>query len=387
MKFYIANAILIFLNSYIVLRFAKHMHLLKYNFSIFSIIIFLVAFQNMGFDHESKWLSAVEHSFNSEKIATFIYQASYLLFGTITCLFFYNIVIDIFKIFLKSTCSASSQLPIYIDKFYVIGLTLATAITVILGVTAVLKGPIVEKVEIFIKDLPNEFNNFKIVQISDLHVGKIIKREYVLNVVNIANSLSPNLVALTGDFVDGSVQQLENDVKPLSNIKSSHGTFFVTGNHEYYSGAEQWVREFTKLGAKVLSNEHVVINNGNAQLIIAGVTDFSTIRLQLPNASSPSKALVGAPDNLVKILLAHQPTSYIEAHKAGYDLQLSGHTHGGQYFPFTQLIRFFHKYYRGLNNHEGMWIYINRGTGYWGPPLRLGASPEITLIVLKTISN
>jgi predicted MPP superfamily phosphohydrolase len=384
MKFYVANIILALLNSYVVFRLTKYLPMYKHKFSFLIIIIGLVAFQNIGFNHKSKWLAGIEHIANSEKSIALIYQASYLLFGIITCLFLYTLVVDILNVILKISVSQNSHLYIFFDKFHLTIIILSTLITIILGIVEVVKGPNVERIEVFIKGLPNNFNNFNIVQVSDLHVGRIIKHDYVLDVVNITNSLNPDLIALTGDFVDGSVQELKSDVIPLSQLKSRHGTFLVTGNHEYYSGAEQWIQEFTNLGIKVLSNEHVLINNKNDQIVLAGVTDYSTIHNLSPNASSPKKALTGAPRNLVKILLAHQPASHIEAHKAGYNLQLSGHTHAGQYFPFTLLIRFFHRYYRGLNYHEGMWIYINRGTGYWGPPLRLGAPPEITLIVLKS---
>ena len=384
MKFYIANIILTLLNSYVILRLVKHLPIYKYKFSFLVIIIGLVTFQNIGCNPESRLLARIEYFANSERLTTLIYQASYLLFGIITCLFFHTLVMDILNITLRLSVSQTSQVYIYFDKFYSVTIILVTSVTIIFGIAAIVKGPNIERVEIFIKDLPDNFSDFRIVQISDLHVGKIIRHNYVSNVVNIANSLDPDLIALTGDFVDGSVRELKSDVAPLSQLKSIHGTFLVTGNHEYYSGAEQWIQEFTNLGIKVLSNEHVLIKNKNAQIVLAGVTDYSTIRNSLTDVSSPSKALVGAPKDLIKILLAHQPASYAEAHKAGYNLQLSGHTHAGQYFPFTLLIRFFHRYYKGLNYHEGMWIYINRGTGYWGPPLRLGAPPEITLIVLKS---
>ena len=383
MKFYILNAVLIFLNAYVVLRFTKHLHLLKHQFFIISSIVALVLFQKIGLDHDDKFINVIGRFFDSDSISSQVYQASYFLFGIITCLFFYTAIMDIASIAIKLICIPSSPISIYFNKFYVPAIILVTSLTVILGLITIIKGPVVEKVEVVIKNLPGGFDNFRIVQISDLHVGKIIKRDYVLNVVEIANSLSPNLIALTGDFVDGSVRELKNDVEPLRQLKSTHGTFFVTGNHEYYSGAEQWKNEFRNLGFNVLSNGHVIINNYKDHIIIAGVTDYSTIRLQSQNASNPSQVIMGAQSELVKILLAHQPVNYIEAHKAGYDLQLSGHTHAGQYFPFTLLIIFFHKYFKGLNNHDGMWIYISRGTGYWGPPLRLGAPPEITLITLK----
>jgi len=384
MKFFIANIILILLNSYVVSRLARHLPINNYKFSFLLIVLSITAVQDIV-HLKPKQLQVFEQFFNSEKVIFLIYQASYLLFGIMTSLFIYILIMDIIGIILKLSVSSTSSLYVCFGKFYLTIISMSVLITIIGGVIEVVKGPIIEEVEIPIKNLPVSFDNFRIIQISDLHVGKIIKRNYVLNVVNIANSLDPNLIVLTGDFVDGSVQELRNDISPLGQLKSSHGIFFVTGNHEYYSGVDQWIKLFTNFGIKVLSNEYVLIKHMNEHVILAGVTDYSTIRTQSPDASSPSKALLGAPKDLVKVLLAHQPASYIEAHKAGYNLQLSGHTHAGQYFPFTILIRFFHRYYKGLNYHEGMWIYINRGTGYWGPPLRLGAPPEITLIKLKSV--
>jgi len=158
--------------------------------------------------------------------------------------------------------------------------------------------------------------------------------------------------------------------------------YFVTGNHEYYWNAPAWSAEMRRLGARVLDNEHVVLQRGAGHLVLAGVPDYSTRHLPEGQRSDPARALRGAPADAVKILLAHQPASYADAQAAGFDLQLSGHTHGGQYFPFSQLIRFFQRYYKGLNRHGGLWVYVNRGTGYWGPPLRAGVPAEITLLTL-----
>ncbi len=219
--------------------------------------------------------------------------------------------------------------------------------------------------------------------ISDLHIGSLIKYKYVKNVVNIVNSLNPNLIAMTGDFVDGSVESLQRDIAPLAELKAKYGKFFATGNHEYYSGANSWIEKFKELGVDVLLNEHRILQLKDDKIAIAGVTDYSTINMPVPNASDVMKAVNGISIGMVTILLAHQPASYKVAHQAGVNLQLSGHTHAGQYFPFNILIDFFHRYFKGLNLHKGMWIYINKGTGYWGPPLRSWSPSEITLIILK----
>ena len=242
--------------------------------------------------------------------------------------------------------------------------------------------PSVRSVTIPLKGLPQSFNGFKIAQISDLHVGPMIGRDYTQSVVNLTNSLNPDLIALTGDFVDGSVAQLAEDVAPLADLRSVHGSFYITGNHEYYWGAEDWMAEFKRLGARVMVNEHERISRGDDHIVLAGIPDLSTLRNQNIESADAEKSLLGVADGVVKILLAHQPNSYEMAYKAGVDLQLSGHTHAGQFFPFSPLIRFFQRYYQGLNRHDSMWIYVNSGTGYWGPPLRTGVPSEITLITL-----
>jgi predicted MPP superfamily phosphohydrolase len=203
------------------------------------------------------------------------------------------------------------------------------------------------------------------------------------NVVNIANGLKPDLIALTGDFVDGTIVELAEDIAPISQFQSPQGSFYITGNHEYYWGAEAWIEHFKILGLNVLANEHRLIKKDGAAIVLAGVNDYSTLRMGTDEACNPQKSIDGAPSGLVKILLAHQPVTYDMAEKAGFDLQLSGHTHAGQYFPFSLLIRFFQKYYKGLNRYKNMQIYVNIATGYWGPPLRTGVPTEITLITLR----
>jgi uncharacterized protein len=191
-------------------------------------------------------------------------------------------------------------------------------------------------------------------------------------------------VAITGDLVDGKVSELARHVAPLAELQSHHGTFFVTGNHEYYSGAHAWIVELRRLGLTVLMNEHVVLRHGagSADLILAGVTDFSAHHFDEAHRSDPVAALRGAPANAVSVLLAHQPRSAVAAEKAGFDLQLSGHTHGGQFWPWNLFVRFQQPFTSGLRQLQNLWVYTSRGTGYWGPPKRFGAPSEITFLRL-----
>lgn len=238
-------------------------------------------------------------------------------------------------------------------------------------------------VEVPVANLPPELHGFSIAQISDVHVGPTIKQKYVDAIVEAVNGLDADVIAVTGDVVDGSVQQLAAHVAPLSRLRSRHGTYLVTGNHEYYSGAQAWTKEFQRLGMHVLMNEHVVLTHRERQIVVAGVTDYSAHHYDPKQRSDPSVALQGAPASAaVKILLAHQPRSAMAAAAAGFDLQLSGHTHGGQFWPWNHFVRFQQPFTSGLNRLQDLWVYTSRGTGYWGPPKRFGAPSEITRIRL-----
>jgi len=241
----------------------------------------------------------------------------------------------------------------------------------------------VVRVEVPVAGLPAALDGFTIAQISDVHVGPTIKRPYVEAIVDAVNRLEVDVVAITGDLVDGSVRDLADDVAPLAGLRSREGSFFVTGNHEYYSGADAWVRELRRLGLFVLMNEHVVVRRGDAALVVAGITDFGAGHFDRAQASDPRAALAGSPNAAaLRILLAHQPRSAAAAESAGFDLQLSGHTHGGQFLPWNFLVRLQQPFTAGLHRWRRMWVYTSRGTGYWGPPKRIGAPSEITVLRL-----
>ena len=261
-------------------------------------------------------------------------------------------------------------------------ITLAGSATVY-GFYSARKGPFIIKHDIYIKKLPDAFENFSIVQISDLHVGPTIKRPYVEDVLEKISRLNPDLIAVTGDLVDGSVKYLKSELQPLKDMIAPYGTFFVTGNHEYYSGVDQWLDETDRLGMKNLINSNELISKAGDQISIAGITDLRAHQIKPAHRSDPELALRSVPEDITKIVLAHQPNSIHSVHETGADLQLSGHTHGGQFWPFTYPVKMTHPYIAGLHDHQGTQIYVNRGTGYWGPPLRIGVPAEITLIRLK----
>jgi hypothetical protein len=234
-----------------------------------------------------------------------------------------------------------------------------------------------------IKGLPPALHGFSIVQLSDVHVGPTIRRKYVEGIVEAVNGLQPDIVAITGDLVDGSVPELREHVAPLSLLAARHGRYFVTGNHEYYSGAVAWMDELERLGLTVLHNEHVVIEREGEKLVIAGVPDFGAGHFDRAHRSDPHAAIAGSPaDARARVLLAHQPRTAPAAARAGFDLQLSGHTHGGQFLPWNFFVRLQQPFTAGLYRLDGLWVYVSRGTGYWGPPKRFGAPSEITKVIL-----
>jgi uncharacterized protein len=236
-------------------------------------------------------------------------------------------------------------------------------------------------VDVPIKNLPIGLDGFTIAQISDIHVGPTIKRGYLDAIVDAVNTLGADLVAVTGDLVDGSVEKLAPHTQPLSRLNARYGSYFVTGNHEYYSGAHAWISEVERLGLRVLKNEHVVIEHNGSAIVIAGITDYSAHLFDPLHRSDPHGAVAGAPET-TRILLAHQPRSAFAASEAGYDLQISGHTHGGQFWPWNHFVRFQQPFTAGLRSINGLLVYISRGTGYWGPPNRFGAPSEITRLRL-----
>ena len=273
----------------------------------------------------------------------------------------------------------------FIKKSVNIGIIGLTGSATAYGFYKARKGPHVIKENIFLKNLPSEFENYKIAQISDLHVGPTIKRPYVEKVFDTIANVNPDMLAVTGDLVDGSVENLRSDLEPFKDMIARDGTFFVTGNHEYYSGVDRWLDETDRLGMTNLINSKTIIERQGSEICIAGITDFRAHQIKKSHRSNPKSALNNVRKNIPKIVLAHQPNSIFSVHDAGADLQLSGHTHGGQFVPFNFPTKLANAYLSGLYDHEGTQIYVNRGTGYWGPPLRLGIPSEVTEITLKKL--
>ena len=243
-------------------------------------------------------------------------------------------------------------------------------------------GPRIKRVQVDLSKLPASMSGTTIVQISDVHIGGTVTRRHVEALVRKVNRLEPDLIAITGDLVDGRVDRLGAAAAPLAQLTSRFGTFFVTGNHEYYSHADEWVALLRGLGITVLRNERVRIGSGDASFDLAGVDDPTA--KQRGGASDVTLACAKRDSERELVLLAHQPKSVHDAAANDVGLQLSGHTHGGQIWPFGYIVSLTQPYMRGLHRHTARTqIYVSCGTNHWGPPMRLGAAPEITHLVLK----
>jgi hypothetical protein len=265
---------------------------------------------------------------------------------------------------------------------------LAALAAVAVGALAALWGPRIRRVDIPVEGLAPDLDGFRIVQISDLHAGPTMRRAYVQRVVDMTKALTPDLIALTGDMVDGSVPRLAPRVAPLAALASGERAFFVLGNHDYYSGAAPWTAHFEGMGFRVLRNAHVTIARGAARLLVGGVVDFAARRYDPDARPRPDLAIDRDARAAFRLLLAHNPKIAPLAERAGFDLQLSGHTHAGQFFPWTFVIHAVHgPHAAGLSRRGRLWVYVSAGTGTWGPPVRLGTRPELTLVRLVAASG
>lgn len=255
----------------------------------------------------------------------------------------------------------------------------------VVGYGIAMAPPQVHKVRVPCPRAPQSWGarGLRIVQISDLHVGPTIRRDYVEQLVNTVNALAADVIVITGDLVDGLVSQLGDQVAPLQRLQARYGVYFVTGNHEYFYRAAEWVAALTALGLRVLQNQSAVIHHEGVSVLLVGIND--------PNGQPAGGAgqtavlahiLAAAPATALRILLAHRPGDARATARQGIDVQLSGHLHGGQFFPLTFLLGWVEPFVAGLYRVRELWLYVNRGAGYWGPPNRLGARQELTLLQL-----
>ncbi len=250
------------------------------------------------------------------------------------------------------------------------------------GVVSVLRGPRLVRLRVAPARWTRALDGLRIVQISDVHLGAILGREFAESIVDSVNALEPDLIAITGDLVDGPVARMGGEAQPFSRLRARYGVYFVTGNHDHYSGADPWVELVRSLGIRVLRNERVSIEHGGDSFDLAGIDDY---RGGYGGTTSDlEKALVGRDPLRPLVLLAHDPSSFRAAAREGVDLQLSGHTHGGQIWPFRYLVRLAVPWVAGLYARAESQLYVSRGTGFWGPPMRLFEPAEITELTLSS---
>ena len=246
-----------------------------------------------------------------------------------------------------------------------------------------LRLPDVKRVEVELERWPRELDGFRIVQLSDIHIGPILGRDFARELVRRVAALEPDLIAVTGDLVDGDVRHLRDEVAPFAELAAPQGVWFVTGNHDYYSGADRWVDQARKLGMRVLRNQRASIGDGSASFDLAGVEDYHAHLVQPDWREDLDAALAGRDPARALVLLAHDPSTFKRASQLGVDLQLSGHTHGGQIWPFRYLVRLAVPFVAGLYERNGAKLYVSRGSGFWGPPMRLFSPAEITELILS----
>lgn len=311
-----------------------------------------------------------------------------LLLSVILLLTIFVILRDIFGLAFRLWRKKSPSF-IFSSGRLALGLCGLALILSVIGIWRGVRVPDVRKQEITINNLPPSLDGFTIVQLSDLHVTRLFSEKWVRAVVDKANALRPGLLLITGDIVDGDPEKRFGDVCPLSELKADYGVFGVPGNHEYYSGYEVWMGVFEGMGIRMLLNEHAVITHNDSDLVLLGITDEAAARrgLLMPDLSA---ALSGAPRGAVKILMSHRPGNARESAAAGIDLQLSGHTHGGQIIGIHLILKLVNNgFVSGLYEVGNMQLYVSNGTGLWtGFPIRFGRPSEITRIVLRgTDSN
>ena len=298
--------------------------------------------------------------------------------GVIFLLFVATVFYEIFSRLLKVAPINENRRDFFKKTLDIGAITVATSVNAKAMYNA--RNIQVESVDVKIKDLTKPY---KIVQLSDIHIGGLIDKEFIANLVKRVNNLNPDVVVITGDLVDTNLEFAKEALDEFKNLKSKYGNYFIAGNHEYFHNVTNIIKYVNTLNIKTLENENVYIGEEDKGFNLDGVYDVMGYRV---NAYEPDlkKALNGSLTNNPTILLAHQPKFIEEIKNENVDLVLSGHTHGGQIFPFNYLVKLQQPYVKGLHQHnEKTQIYVNKGTGFWGPPMRLGASSEITLLKLS----
>lgn len=264
-----------------------------------------------------------------------------------------------------------------ISRMRSLAIVAGTGLVTLVGMVEALRLPQVRRLEVPLPRWPAALNGYRVVQISDIHIGAILQRRFAERLTEACNALSPDLLAITGDLVDGSLEHLQEHVAPFAELRAADGVFFVTGNHDHYAGAKTWSHYLEDLGMRVLRNSHAMVEREGATFCVGGVHDRTSSA-----GDDVQAAFDGVAEDTPRLLLAHHPQTFPKATHYGVDLQLSGHTHAGQMWPFRYLVNLQTRFIDGLHRLGPHALYVSRGTGFWGPPLRVLAPAEITELIL-----
>lgn len=354
------------ISIYINRRLINHLHLnerVKYYLRLFLVINFVGIIGYML----ARYFTATP---------SWLYFLLSLPIGVLFLLFCTAILYDIFRVGMKHVPMQPERRSFFRKGLDVGALTVAFSVSA--KATHEARSVELEEVEIKIKNLSKDY---RVAQLSDIHIGGLIGEGFIEDIVKRVNALSPDLVVITGDLIDVKPAHAYKALEALKGLESSYGTFFVVGNHEYFHGIEEIMASVKDLGIRVLENENLYIGTEGEGFHLAGVYDVFGYRAK-HHRPDIYRALKGTDQDSPTVLLAHQPR-FVEEADGKVDLILSGHTHGGQLFPFKALVKLQQPYVNGLHRHsEKTQVYVNKGTGFWGPPMRLGASSEITHIRL-----
>ena len=294
-----------------------------------------------------------------------------------------DLLLWLFRAPLAMALPGDGVAPEVLSRYRALAVAALVAVLSAMAVKNAFRPPELTRVSLTLARWPRALDGFRIAQISDLHIGPILGRAFAATLTERANGARPDLTVITGDLADGDPHHLRDEVAPLRDLRAPHGVFFVTGNHDHYSDDMRWCGALEAMGIRTLRNERVAIGTGGEGFDLAGVDDHNE-GLNGGDREAHRMALAGRNPERPVVLLAHDPMSTPLAVEHGVDLQLSGHTHGGQLWPFRYLVRLSTPFVAGLFRRGETAIYVNRGAGFWGPPMRLGAPAEITLITLKS---
>lgn len=345
-------------------------------------IVYGAAFLVLALLISSQWVYRARLEPPAKNLQYVFQYFGYLVMGLFAFSLFYFVVAETIE---RIASKFNPERRLFMNRQVVYGLLGASVVSTLAGWLQAEQGPKIRRVKVPIANLPEDIEGLTIAQATDIHIGPLLQKDFMERVVDQLMSLNADVIAITGDMVDGTVEQLKDHVAPLSRLKAKYGVYFVNGNHEYYWGAEEWAQKVRSLGLQVLENSNRVFTTVHSKVMIAGVNDYKADSV-LPNHASDPKTAIESPEACqLKVLLAHQPRSIYAACDAGFDLQISGHTHAGQFYPWKWLVHLAQPYVQGLHPHvnekgDKTWIYVNAGTGYWGPPVRLGVPAEITLL-------